>query len=295
MDVRGGILLVDKPVGPTSHDVVAKVRRVAGLRRVGHAGTLDPFASGLLILLLGQATRLSEYLLGLDKDYLATARLGVETTTCDPEGEVVVENRGWEDLEAQEVGRALSSFLGRILQEPPVYSSKKIRGEAAHRRVRRGEVVQMKAVEVTVHRIKLLEFSPPEIRFQLSCSSGTYVRALGRDLGKKLGVGAHLTSLRRTGIGALSVDDSISLQELEDTREWQERLLSPARALSHLPAVSVGEEEVRRIRQGQDIPLAGGAPSQAAPVRILEKGELVAMGLVRGDRIRPKKVLRSEG
>ncbi|MGM0668129.1 MAG: tRNA pseudouridine(55) synthase TruB [Gemmatimonadota bacterium] len=291
MDARGGVLLVDKPVGPTSHDVVAKVRRVAGLRRVGHAGTLDPFASGLLILLLGQATRLSEYLLGLDKDYLATARLGVETTTCDPEGEVVAESGGWEGLQAPEVEGALSSLQGRILQKPPVYSSKKIRGEAAHRRVRRGELVEMKEVEVTIHQIGLLELSLPEVRFRVRCSSGTYVRALGRDLGRRLGVGAHLTSLRRTGIGTLSVEDSVSLEAMEDPSVWQEELLSPAAALSHLPAVSIDEAEARRIRQGQEIPRDGEELSEAIPVRILADGDLLAIGLVKGNRLRPKKVL----
>ena len=286
-----GVLLVDKPVGPTSHDVVSHVRRVARLRRVGHAGTLDPFASGLLLLLLGQATRLSEYFLPLDKAYEATALLGIETSTHDPEGEVVREDPGWTSLSSEEVEEALVGFSGAILQEPPLYSSKKVRGEAAHRRVRRGEKVSLAAAAVTIHEISLLEFTPPEVRFQIRCSSGTYIRALGRDLGRTLGVGAHLTALVRTGIGTLGVDFAAPLEALRDPETVGERRISPARALSHLPSVEVNASEGKRIRQGQFLPVEGETLPEGEPVRILLGGELLAVGAREGNDLRPRKVL----
>ena len=290
MEAQGGLLLLDKPVGPTSHDVVSKVRRAAGLRRVGHAGTLDPFASGLLFLLLGPATRLSEYLLGLDKTYLATARLGVETTTCDPEGDVVEESGGWEELDRYGVEDALAAFRGEILQEPPVYSSKKIRGEAAHRRVRRGETVTLKEVPVTVHEIRLLDLSLPLIRFHVRCSSGTYVRSLARDLGRKLEVGAYLTDLRRTRIGSVPVEEALPLSALEEGSSWKERILTPTQALSHLPSVSVDLEEAGRLRQGQKVEVRDGDLSRESPIRVVHDGDLVAVGVVREDGLWPRKV-----
>lgn len=286
-----GILLVDKPVGPTSHDVVSHIRRTAGLRRVGHAGTLDPFASGLLLLLLGQATRLSEYLLCLDKSYEATARLGIETSTHDLEGEISREFGGWETLTEADVRGALAGLEGSILQVPPRFSSKKVGGEAAHRRVRRGEEVSLDPVRVTIHSISLLSLTGSELRFQVRCSSGTYVRALARDLGRVLGVGAHLTGLVRTNIGAFDLGAASRLEDLQDRAGVEERLVPSALALSHLPAVQVSVSEATRIRRGQSVSVGGPLPPEGEPVRILFAGELLAIGALKGDEIRPRKVL----
>lgn len=291
MDAVSGALLVDKPVGPTSHDMVARVRKAAGTRRVGHAGTLDPFASGLLILLLGKATRLSEHLLGLDKEYEATARLGVETASADPEGEVVRESQDWKLLSRDQVAGALDGFRGKITQVPPVYSSKKIRGEAAHRRVRRGEVVEMKEVEVTIHDIQLLSVDLPLVRFRIRCSSGTYVRAVGRDLGRSLDVGAHLTGLRRTEIGGFSVTEALAPEFFDDPEVWRAKILAPARAVAHLPALPVNSREAERLRQGQEIPFPNSDVSPETPVRILLDDTLVGIGFLREGRLRPKRVL----
>lgn len=290
MSFPPGILLVDKPVGPTSHDVVSRVRKAVDLRRVGHAGTLDPFATGLLILLIGRATRLSEYLLGLNKVYEATAHLGIETTTHDPEGSIVSEAPVGEGLTREEVENALATFSGEILQEPPVFSAKKVRGEAAHRRVRRGEDVVLEKTRVTIYDIALTTFAPPEVGFRVRCSAGTYIRALGRDLGRALGVGAHLKTLRRTGIGGFSVDSALSFSDLE--REGLAgHLISPADALSHLPSVTVSQADAGRIRQGQFLPLEDGELLEGGPVRILLEGELLAIGARSGDHLRPRKVL----
>jgi tRNA pseudouridine55 synthase len=291
MTLPAGILLVDKAVGPTSHDVVSLVRKAAGMRRVGHAGTLDPFATGLLIVLLGQATRLSEYLLGLPKVYEATARLGIETTTDDPEGEVVAETPAWDEVTREAAEAVLASFSGDHLQEPPIYSAKKVKGEASHRRVRRGEEVSLQKAPVTIHEIALTNFALPEVGFRVRCSAGTYVRALGRDLGRSLGVGAHLKTLRRTGIGGFSVEDALSLSDLESGKLLEENLISPVAALSHLPAVEVGQADAVRIRQGQFLPLEGRDLPEGEPVRILLEGGLLAIGARAGEQLRPRKVL----
>jgi tRNA pseudouridine55 synthase len=291
MTLPAGILLVDKAVGPTSHDLVSLVRKAAGMRRVGHAGTLDPFATGLLIILLGQATRLSEYLLGLPKVYEATARLGIETTTDDPEGEVVAETPAWDEVTREAAEAVLASFSGDHLQEPPIYSAKKVKGEASHRRVRRGEEVSLQKAQVTIHEIALTTFALPEVGFRVRCSAGTYVRALGRDLGRSLGVGAHLKTLRRTGIGGFSVEDALSLSDLESGRLLEENLISPVAALSHLPAVEVGQADAVRIRQGQFLPLEGRDLPEGEPVRILLEGGLLAIGARAGEQLRPRKVL----
>jgi tRNA pseudouridine55 synthase len=286
-----GILLVDKPVGPTSHDVVSRIRRAAGIRRVGHAGTLDPFASGLLLLLLGQATRLSEYLLALDKRYEATARLGIETSTHDSEGEIVTEERDWTSLSGADAERALAGFEGSILQAPPRFSAKKVRGEAAHRRVRRGEEVALAPVEVTIHSLSLLGLAGPELRFQVRCSSGTYVRALARDLGRVLGVGAHLTGLVRTGIGTFDLGAAAPLDDLLDRASVEDRLIPPVAALSHMPSVAVGAHDVVKLRQGQSVAIEGEQRPEGETVGVLFNGDLLAVGTIQGGRIRPRKVL----
>jgi tRNA pseudouridine55 synthase len=285
------MMLVDKPTGPTSHDVVARVRRVSGVRRVGHAGTLDPFASGLLLVLLGPATRLAEYLLGLDKAYLAVARLGVETATDDPEGEIVEERSGWEELREEDVREALRGFRGTILQRPPVYSAKKVRGEAAHRRTRRGERVDLEPVWVVVSALDLMEFRPPRLAFSVRCSSGTYVRALARDLGRVLGVGAHLTELRRTAVGPHEVGSAVSLEDLGGAVSVSDALVPPALVLPHLPVLEVGAREASLLRQGRFLPRDGRNLPEGEPLRVLLGEALVGVGCRHGEEIRPRKVL----
>lgn len=291
MNSPSGILLVDKPEGPTSHDVVSAVRRAVGIRRVGHAGTLDPFASGLLILLLGQATRLSEYLLRLEKSYVARVRLGFETTTADPEGEIVGEPLDVGRVTREGILDALAAFQGEIDQEPPVYSAKKVRGEAAHRRVRRGEEVRLRTSRVTVHEIALGELALPELEFRVCCSAGTYIRSLARDLGRALGVGGHLTALRRTAIGSFSASNALGMDEITGGRPLAGALIPPAEALPHLPPVFVSAEEAAMIRQGRSLPLKRAEGAEGEPIRILQGGRLVAIGEREGENLRPRKVL----
>lgn len=298
-----GLLPIDKPVGPTSHDIVAIVRRTLGIRSVGHTGTLDPFASGLLLLCIGRATRLAEYLGGWPKEYVARARLGIRTSTDDLQGEVLSESEGWTGLREAEVAGKLASFLGASEQTPPSYSAKKVEGRAAYARARRGEEVELPAVPIRVHSIELESFGLPWVDFRVVCSTGTYVRALARDLGESLGVGAHLTELRRTAIGPFRVEEALTMEDLEKPEEILRRWIAPLRAVSHLPSIEVTDAEVEQVKKGQPLALgdgrvsenvAGHASGEVAPnpseVALARGEELVAMARLDGNWVRPRKV-----
>ena len=288
-----GVLPVDKPRGPTSHDMVARARKALGTRKIGHTGTLDPFATGLLLLCVGRSTRLAEYLTGMDKRYEAVARLGVATDTLDLEGRVVAESEGWAGLSADEIEAALGELRGPQDQVPPQFSAKKVRGEAMHRRARRGERVELEARPVVVHELKLLAWNPPELRFGVRCSSGTYIRALARDLGEALGVGAHLTELRRTAVGTFWVDRAVDGDHLETVTE--ETWISGLEAVGHLPRRTVGAEAARALAQGRPLPLGnpGNAPDEPV-VAVACDGALVAIAEVSGGVLKPRKVLAPE-
>ena len=302
MNVEAGdfFLPVDKPVGPTSHDVVAAARRGLRTRRVGHTGTLDPFASGLLVLCVGRATRLAEYLSSLDKTYEAVARLGVTTDTLDREGEVVREREGWAELAREQVAEELARLSGEIEQVPPQFSAKKVDGEAMHRRARRGEHVDLPPVAVTIHEITLTEMRLPDLRFTVRCSSGTYVRALARDLGEGLGVGAHLTELRRTAVGGVSVDGAVGVDELDEGDAVARATIAPTEALGHMDTLEVDQEVADRLRNGQRVRVgeATDTPTEAedgsAPERTLvavsHEHDLLAIAELDDGLLRPRKV-----
>jgi tRNA pseudouridine55 synthase len=280
---RDFVLPVDKPEGPTSHDVVSAARRALGTRRVGHTGTLDPFASGLLLLCVGRATRLAEYLSGLDKTYEAT------TDTLDREGQVVETNEAWTAVDERDVARALEGFLGDLEQVPPQFSAKKVGGVAMHRRARRGERVQLAPCEVTIYRIELVEVTLPSVRFRVHCSSGTYMRAIARDLGTALGVGAHLSRLRRTTIGGFEVDAAVALDALDDTAQVEEACVELLPALAHLPVLEVDRETAGRLVHGQRLRLEKNDPSSGL-VAAATDGSLVAVVEVADGLLRPRKV-----
>lgn len=290
MSELNGVLPVDKPRGPTSHDVVARARRELRLRRIGHTGTLDPFASGLLLLCLGPSTRIAEFLTAMDKSYGATIRLGVSTDTDDLTGEPVRTDEGWRDLDRAEVETALGAQIGVVMQRPPAYSAKKVGGERMYAAARRGEAVEREPVEVTIHAIRITRFELPELDVEVDCESGTYIRAIARDLGDALGVGGHLTGLRRTRVGRFSVEDALPLDSLADSAAVGTALLTPAEALAHLPSVTLDEVEIGSIRHGRSIP-AGPAVPPSGPLALLSsRRELVAVGDRRGPAIRPRKV-----
>lgn len=283
--VGGGVLPVDKPEGPTSHDIVGRARRALGERRVGHTGTLDPFASGLLLLCVGPATRLAEYLTAEDKVYEARARLGVTTDTLDREGQVMAESPGWREVTVEVVEAALDAFRGKILQRPPRFSAKKVGGVAAHRLAREGREVTLEPVPVTIHELTLTEVTLPDIAFRVSCSSGTYIRSLARDLGEALGVGAHLTALRRVRVGPFRVEEAIPGDFADPVPDsaW----IAPLDALHGFPRVSVGVPEMRRLVQGQRIP---GGPGPDGRVAVSYAGQLLAVCRSVGGVLQPEKV-----
>jgi tRNA pseudouridine55 synthase len=209
-----GVLLVDKPGGFTSHDVVARLRRKLAMKRIGHAGTLDPMATGLLIILVGKATRISQYLTNLDKEYEGTIELGKITNSQDADGEVM-ETRPVPPLTEAEVRTAMQAFLGDQYQTPPMFSAIKVDGVPLYKRARKGEEVEREPRFIRVAGYELTRFALPHLDFRLRCSKGTYVRTLAHDLGQKLGCGAHLSALRRTATDKFRIDAALPLEELE--------------------------------------------------------------------------------
>jgi tRNA pseudouridine55 synthase len=277
---------VDKPAGLTSHDAVQRVRRALRTRQAGHTGTLDPFATGLLVVLVGRATRLARFVESEAKTYLATARLGVRTDTDDPTG-TVIEERSAAQVDTGAVRDALAAFAGEQRQRPPAYSAKHIGGERSYRLARRGVAVEPSEITVTVHRIDLVAWEPPTVTFRATVSPGTYLRAIGRDLGERLGVGAHLTALRREAIGALRVEDAVPLDEVAPGA-----LLPPARVLGHLPAVELDAAGKAAVVHGRAV-AAGEASAGGVPVVLLAGDELVAVARPEDGRLRPTVVLVS--
>jgi tRNA pseudouridine55 synthase len=282
---------VDKPVGPTSHDVVHRVRQALKTRAAGHTGTLDPFASGLLVVLVGRATRLARFVEGQPKRYLATARLGTQTTTDDLTGDVVARFPNPESVPEVRLREELATFLGQHPQRPPAFSAKRIAGERSYRRARRGELVELAEVPVTVHDIELVDYRPPELCFRAVVSAGTYVRALARDLGNQLGVGAHLIALRREAIGSLVVEDAVPLEQLGPAA-----LLSPESVLRDLPSVELDEAARKAVVHGRAVQdrEAAGQRGRGAAVALLQAGELIAVAQAEDGWLRPTVVLGTE-
>ncbi|MDY7076372.1 MAG: tRNA pseudouridine(55) synthase TruB [Chloroflexota bacterium] len=262
-----GIINLDKPRGPTSHDVVARVRALTGIRRVGHAGTLDPLATGVLLVCIGRATRVVEYLMAGQKIYRARVRLGIATDTYDAEGRVVAKAQVLEASHTQ-VEAALAQFRGTIVQTPPIYSAIKYRGTPLHRLARRGveaKQLSLKDRRVEVFRLELTAWEPPECTLEITCSPGTYVRTLAHDLGQALGCGAHLTGLIRLASGGFRLEDSITLDELAlatAEERWPSLMHPLDAALAHFPALHLDADAARRVCSGQTISLPQPSPSE---------------------------------
>jgi len=252
-----GVLVVDKPAGMTSHDVVNQVRRLAGTRRVGHAGTLDPIATGLLVVLVGPTTRLSRYVMHGDKRYHCVVRLGETTKTYDAAGETV-ERRpvtvGRAGIEA-----ALGTFVGPLEQIPPMYSAIKVKGRKLYELAREGKEIQREPRKITIHALELLDWQPPDLTLDVVCSPGTYIRSLAHDLGQSLGCGGHIRALRRVASQPFSLAQAHPLVELEEHHRqdaFAQALLPPASALGTMPLIVIAPEQERAIRYGQAIDLA---------------------------------------
>jgi tRNA pseudouridine55 synthase len=294
-----GILNVDKPPGMTSHDVVDAVRRVAGQRKVGHAGTLDPMATGVLLVCLGQATRISEYLMAGRKRYRATIVMGATTDTYDADGEVLSRG-GRTDFTRQELESALADFVGRIEQVPPMYSAIKQGGQPLHKLAREGKTVERAPRPVEIDEIVLLDWTSPSLILEVACSPGTYIRSLAHDLGQQLGCGAYLAALVRLRSGRFGLEESVSLGRLEEAfqnEQEDEYLLPLDEALLDWPAMIVDGDEGLRIRQGQSVT---GKPPAPEGTEVLcraysSEGDFLAILSydAAAERWRPKKVFAS--
>lgn len=275
-DPVDGVLLLDKPVGLSSNDALLKAKRVLNAKKAGHTGTLDPFATGLLPLCFGEATKFSQDLLEADKTYEATVHLGIMTTTGDTEGEVI-EQRDV-DVTREQVEAALARFRGPIFQVPPMYSALKRDGKALYEYAREGITLEREARPVTIHALSLVDYSAPYLKILVTCSKGTYVRVLGEDIGAALGCGAHLNALRRVQVGALSTERMITLEDLQAHPDPLS-LLAPVDALlSSFPSVELTPELAKRFLNGQRLALGKEAiavPAQLGRVRVYHEGKLL--------------------
>lgn len=311
MSVMDGVLIIDKPPGLTSHDVVARARRILNERRIGHTGTLDPFATGVLVILLGKATRLAQFLSGVDKEYEAIIRLGYATDTGDRTGTPIagaaLQTTSWTEREIDETLRSLS---GEIEQVPPMYSAKKVDGKKLYELARRGE-----SVERSPKRVCIYEFEPIrpdgellkdnldgtlDFHARVSCSSGTYIRTLAEDFGKRLNVGAHLAELRRTRVGDFTIEQAITLDQLKvhfAEVSVGSILLPPGMALSRMPFVHLSDEDVRRANHGREVMVAEVEWADGENVKMYGADEqLIAVGQYDATekRLRPRVVLAGE-
>jgi tRNA pseudouridine55 synthase len=263
-----GILNLNKPCGPTSHDVIDRVRGLTGVRRVGHAGTLDPMATGVLLVCIGKATRVSEYLMAGQKVYRARMRLGITTDTYDAEGQVVASasvdpSVGSVDVTRAEVEMALARFRGTVEQVPPMYSALKHKGKPLHKLARQGVEVKREPRQVEIPRLALTEWEPPECTLEVTCSPGTYVRALIHDLGQALGCGAHLAGLARLASGGFRLEDSVTLDTFAQAAvkgRWTDLLHPVDAALAHFPALHLDAEAAQRLCAGQAVTLPQPPP-----------------------------------
>lgn len=280
-----GVLVADKPAGPTSHDVVDRVRSIFGTRRVGHTGTLDPFATGVLPVCVGKATRLASHLARDHKLYRATVRFGFSTTTDDLNGEPLAPARPV-SLAPADIGAASRPLTGAILQVPPAFSAKRVAGRRLYELARVGVAVAPQAVAVTVHALDVLSVEGDRAVIEVRCSAGTYIRALARDLGQALGVGGHLVALRRLACGPFTADQAVPWDRLE--AEAALRLVPMGQLLTDRPYVRVGPGAIEALRHGRDLPaaaLSGDVSAQpvAGPVRVIDDaGQLLALASWRG-------------
>jgi tRNA pseudouridine55 synthase len=302
-----GILIIDKPAGITSHDVVYRVRRIFKTKRVGHTGTLDPFATGVMVVLVGRATRLAQFLDKDEKEYEAVVRFGFETDTGDITGLRIadcgsrIEEMGarlvsidWEPL--------LEQFRGRIEQTPPMYSAKKVAGKKLYELARKGETVERKAASVTISKLEIKTPVGPtgggcatwDLGLVVRCSAGTYIRTLAEDIGRRTGVGAHLAELRRTAAGRFTIDQSTTLDRLADNPEPADVLIPMNEAVSHLPAFTLREDRVAKTRNGMSTRVFETGLADREVVRMIdESGDLLAIGYFDAAEnvIQPKAVL----
>jgi tRNA pseudouridine55 synthase len=304
-----GALIVDKPAGMTSHDVVARVRKIVGTRQVGHTGTLDPFATGVLVVLVGKATRLMQFLSGAEKEYEAVIRLGYATDTGDITGRPLPAEgpaQAAASLDKEQIESAIASLRGEIEQVPPMYSAKKIKGRKLYELARRGQQIERQPARVQIKTFAAVETdgafmktnddATRDLTVRVACSAGTYVRTLAEDLGKRLGIGAHLAELRRTRAGSFKMEDASTLErltELAETNSFNEVIVSLDEILAHFPPMHLSDDETRRVLNGVDIQCESKFKNQQH-IRLRDEADgLIAVGVYDENRstVHPKVVL----
>lgn len=282
-----GALLLDKPVGITSNRALQDAKKLLGAKKAGHGGTLDPLASGLLLILAGEATKFAGPMLDADKEYLATVKLGVTTSTADAEGEVL-EQRPVE-VRAEQVAAALERFRGSIEQMPPMHSALKRDGVPLYKHARAGRTVERERRRVEIHELEILQCAPPMLELRVRCSKGTYIRALAEDIGAALGTGAHLAALRRTASGRFNVKDAVKLDELRAMPDRRTALLPLRVLLEGLPSTELDAAEEARLRNGQPLKISGLEAGLRALYRtdgaVIGLGEAQAEGILKAFRL----------
>ena len=288
-----GILIIDKPDGITSHDVVARVRRILKTKRVGHTGTLDPFATGLMVVLVGKATRLAQFLDKDEKEYEAILSFGYETDTGDktgtPSSEQVVSRM--QDVDWPSV---LSGFLGESEQTPPMYSAKKVDGKKLYEHARRGETVGRKAASIHISKLDIVETRGSKLVFRVACSAGTYIRTLGEDIAKAAGLRGHLTELRRTRAGRFDTSSAVTLDQLAEMEDPSSALMPIELAVEHIPKFELPADRIEKTRSGLSTRVVESTYASGEPIRITAPdGELIAVGFYDEDEnsVKPKVVL----
>ncbi len=307
-----GILIVDKPEDFTSHDVVARLRRILKTKRIGHTGTLDPFATGVLVMLVGKATRLAQFLDKDKKEYEATVRFGFETDTGDVSGSPKQIQNSKFKIQSEEIEEVLKDFRGEIEQTPPMYSAKKVDGKKLYELARKGIEIERKPVKITIYEIEIIKDQKPKTKDQkvndfglwtldfglrVSCSAGTYVRTLAEDIGKKLEIGAHLSALRRTRAGIFDLSKAVTIEELEkivSTDKLGDVLISMSDALAHLPKMILGETAIKDTQNGKKLKFEDAEFEDNQTIRMVdEAGDLVAIGFYVEERkcIQPRIVM----
>lgn len=303
-----GILIIDKPAGITSHDVVARCRRILKTKRIGHTGTLDPFATGVVVILVEKATRLAQFLDKDAKEYEAVARFGFETDTGDRTGELRITNYELRDVSISEIEAVLPEFRGEILQTPPMYSAKKVEGKKLYELARKGVEIERKAVKVNIFNLKVMkepeskdlnndsELKTQDFGLLVSCSAGTYIRTLAEDIGKKLKIGAHLAELRRTKAGKFSIENAVTLEKLEEIvkeNKLNKILVSMNEAVSHLAEVSLSQEEIAKIKNGMALKKELKNSKNNDFLRLTDGENLLAIGFYNEaeKKVQPKMVL----
>ncbi|MHB8482100.1 MAG: tRNA pseudouridine(55) synthase TruB [Nitrospiria bacterium] len=291
-----GVLNIDKPAGWTSHDVVARLRKILKIKKIGHAGTLDPDATGVLVVCVGKATKIVEYLVGTDKEYEAVMRLGETTNTQDASGNVL-EKASWGHLTEEDLFECFKEFTGEISQTPSSYSAIKVGGVPSYKLARRGEEVDIPERKVKIYKIEFIKKAGPDVFIKVHCSKGTYIRTLCHDMGRHMGVGAHLFALRRTRSGIFMVGDALSLDDLihfVETGRLDMEIYGMDEVMSGFPAIVLDEDGEKKIVHGNPVFLSaeqGGAFLSGSLVRLKSiNGGLIALGVLEGEELKKVKI-----